>query len=67
MMGATSDQAWPRGTPLPDVTDPASYRAGRRAAAVPYGDVAVWQSLADHDPDVDAIYRLTQRQVRELL
>ena len=41
--------------------------AGRRAAAVPYGDVAVWQSLADHDPDVDAIYRLTQRQVRELL
>ena len=22
----------------------------------------VWQGLADHDPDVDAIYRLTQRR-----
>jgi hypothetical protein len=61
MMGATSASAWPRGTPLPDVTDPKSFMVGRRAAAVPYADVAVWQSLADHDPDVDAIYRLLVR------
>lgn len=51
----TDASIWPRGFPLneiqnqhqPEVTPPMQHR------------IAVWQGLADKDPDVDAIYRLT--------
>ena len=54
-----SDQAiWPRGLPLERIRD--------RCAVLRPGDlvrrpckIGVWQALADDDPDVDAIYRLT--------
>ncbi len=49
---------WPRGLPLARIRD--------RNAVLPPGalvrrpcEIGVWQALADDDPDVDAIYRLT--------
>lgn len=52
----TDKQVWPRGFPLPLVLD--SYSAIRKGCQKPE-NVGVWQYLADEDPDVDAIYRLT--------
>ena len=54
----TQQHIWPRGLPLPRVLDSDSLidlSATRPADAT----VGVWQGLADGDPDVDAIYRLT--------
>ena len=55
---------WPRGLPLNHIKDSNNPEVLRRGvlkqSAIPLRDVAVIQSLADHDPDVDAIYRLTQ-------
>ena len=52
----TSQHIWPRGLPLDLI----------QADSVPQGPfpreacrVGIWQGLADEDPDVDAIYRLT--------
>ena len=61
-MGAASRESWPRGIPLDHVTRPATFEVERRAASRDEAQrVAVWQSLANRDPDVDAIYRLTNR------
>ena len=50
--------AWPRGFPLESITDSSTYGAPinkfRNGS-----DVSVVQSLANSDPDVDSIYRLT--------
>lgn len=54
----TDRHIWPRGLPLQRILDPASVidlSTIRSADAT----VGVWQGLADGDPDVDAIYRLT--------
>lgn len=52
---------WPRGFPLQLITDlgrrPDRTNLIRRACRV-----GVWQGLADGDPDVDAIYRLTDNR-----
>jgi hypothetical protein len=50
--------AWPRGFPLEFIRDPATHSQQR---VYTHLHVAVVQSLADHDPDVDAIFRLTRR------
>jgi hypothetical protein len=56
--------AWPRGLPLPAISDPAVYDVKDFTARdVERADVGVLQSLADHDPDVDAIFRLTAKEV----
>lgn len=47
---------WPRGLPLRLINDKAPLPQPRSAAVTRVG---VWQGLADEDPDVDAIYRLT--------
>ena len=47
---------WPRGLPLRLINDKTPLRT---PAAVAGLRVGVWQGLADEDPDVDAIYRLT--------
>lgn len=49
----TDRQIWPRGLPLDEIQSSPS--GTLRQADV---KVAVWQGLADRDPDVDAIYRL---------
>jgi hypothetical protein len=56
---------WPRGFPLQFINDKAAYSADKIIAAtkklVDVDGLAVVQSLANHDPDVDAIYRMTQQ------
>lgn len=48
---------WPRGFPLNLVRHPCNHTL---APAEDLSTVAVVQSLADHEPDVDGIYRLTR-------
>lgn len=52
----TSQRIWPRGFPLRAIRD--AQTADAPAATLADAAVGVWQSLADGDPDVDAIYRL---------
>ncbi len=51
----TDKKVWPRGIPLRCVLDAET----PKAEAAKNLKVGVWQFLADEDPDVDAIYRLT--------
>ena len=51
---------WPRGFPLDLITDESTWKARRGVKeSNTTGLVTIVQSLADHDPDVDALYRLT--------
>jgi len=54
----TAQHIWPRGFPLDRVLRPAA-RLAPDALVRQTVQVGVWQGLADGDPDVDAIYRLT--------
>jgi hypothetical protein len=45
---------WPRGFPLDQILKKPQVKVSQQSAKV-----GVWQHLADHDTDVDAIYRLT--------
>lgn len=47
---------WPRGFPL-EIIKTTSHNFEK---AEEYGNIFIWQSLADNDPDVDAIFRLTK-------
>jgi hypothetical protein len=51
----TDKKVWPRGIPLRCVLDAET----PKVALTKNLKVGVWQYLADEDPDVDAIYRLT--------
>ena len=57
---------WPRGFPLQFIRDERTYEVNSEslelkvADDVEFDSIAVIQSLADHDPDVDAIYRMTR-------
>jgi len=48
--------AWPRGFPLDHIRKPCNYSLGPGGVS----SIAVVQSLADNDPDVDGIFRLTR-------
>ncbi len=50
----TSQPVWPRGFPIDQITNPQRLTTKIKAA-----NVLVWQGLADGNPDVDALYRLT--------
>jgi hypothetical protein len=52
----TDKKIWPRGLPLRLIN---TKTIERDAVSGTVGDVGIWQGLADGDPDVDAIYRLT--------
>jgi|EP01047_Picozoa_sp_COSAG01_P007272 hypothetical protein len=61
VMGATDYGAWPRGLPLAHVTRDSSRTISDQNARLDEGAaIGVVQSLAQDDPDVDAIYRLTR-------
>ena len=50
---------WPRGFPLSKIHDSESFE---NTIVKPHRDfdrIKVFQSLADHDPDVDAVFRMT--------
>ncbi len=53
---------WPRGFPLGFIRDTEAYDSSHvhQIKNVSLENIAVFQSLADHDPDVDAIYRLSR-------
>jgi len=56
----TDKHIWPRGLPLSRVLDHDSHRHVQPASAKGFfDDVSIIQGLADGDPDVDAIFRLT--------
>jgi hypothetical protein len=61
-----SDQPiWPRGLPLRNINDgreTLKWQAGARTQ-----EVGIWQGLANEDPDVDAIYRLTSNTLCNFL
>ena len=50
------DFFWPRGFPLEKIKKARSYYKRRKEP----NDIFIWQSLANDDPDVDAILRLTK-------
>ncbi|CAB9522016.1 Protein of unknown function, DUF288 [Seminavis robusta] len=64
MMGATIADAWPRGMPLSLINSKSA--RGQRGPLVlkevQQSNVAIIQSVCDHDPDVDAIFRLNHQQ-----
>jgi hypothetical protein len=56
----TDQKIWPRGFPLRLITE----RTIQNQQITPkVSSVGVWQGLADEDPDVDAIYRLTSNEL----
>ena len=59
-MGAPSSPSWPRGLPLPHIKDESCSHPEMVSKKVDPESIAVYQSLSNQDPDVDAIYRLTQ-------
>ena len=58
-LGAPTNRSWPRGFPLSHIKIPQTYKTLPKPTQVPRESIAVLQSLADHEPDVDAIYRIT--------
>lgn len=52
----TDQHIWPRGLPLRNIRDS---REKLKLEGKSDSKVGIWQGLADEDPDVDAIYRLT--------
>jgi hypothetical protein len=51
----TKQKIWPRGLPLHLISQGSKLTTSQAQTA----SIGVWQGLADGDPDVDAIYRLT--------
>ncbi len=54
----TRQPVWPRGFPLTRITAPESV-IDPTTLKPRQARIGIWQALADDDPDVDAIYRLT--------
>lgn len=55
----TDQHIWPRGLPLSLINRKSDLEGSVEPGPVKVG---IWQGLADEDPDVDAIYRLTSDQ-----
>jgi hypothetical protein len=52
--------SWPRGFPLDQIRESVSDPLGtKEASSDDTSAIAIIQSLANHDPDVDAIYRMS--------
>jgi len=51
----TSQKIWPRGLPVREILS----KENDFRSHIATSDIGVWQGLANGDPDVDAIYRLT--------
>jgi len=58
LMGAPSTPSWPRGFPLSLIKKPCDVELAA-ADEESVRNVGVFQSLANHEPDVDGIFRLT--------
>jgi hypothetical protein len=58
-LGAPSLPSWPRGLPLDDIKEIKCSNTTVKNVTINSSRIAVLQSLADYQPDVDAIYRFT--------
>jgi hypothetical protein len=62
LLGAPDFPTWPRGFPLEHVETEATWNVSvLTAASLPRASVGVLQSLANHQPDVDAVFRMTRK------
>eukprot|EP00127_Corallochytrium_limacisporum_P002911 Clim_evm90s142 gene=Clim_evmTU90s142 len=59
VMGAPIFPSWPRGFPLDSIKEESTYALDQHKGTIDMRSIGIVQSLAHHDPDVDAIYRLT--------
>lgn len=56
-------EIWPRGFPLEKIALECTGRGSRRSGnALPLTNASIWQGLADLDPDVDAVFRMTHTE-----
>ncbi len=57
------DVAWPRGFPLTQIENKSTWSSinNMKSISVRSSKIGVIQSLANHDPDMDAIWRLTRK------
>jgi hypothetical protein len=51
--------SWPRGTPLETIREPQTYLTLDDTKHLSTPEIGVLQSLANHEPDVDSMFRLT--------
>ena len=58
-LGAPTLPSWPRGLPPDDIKVPDCSNTPLQTVNLKAGSIGVLQSLADYQPDVDAIFRLT--------
>ena len=58
-LGAPTLPSWPRGLPLSHIKLTESYDSQIKIRDINRQSIAVLQSLAEHQPDLDAIYRIT--------
>ena len=58
-LGAVSQPSWPRGLPLADIKVSKCSNFNLKDIKVNTESIGVLQSLADYQPDLDAIYRIT--------
>lgn len=60
-LGATAENAWPRGFPISNVNLIPSSKCNFQTQNIISDKIGILQSLADHQPDVDAIFRMTKQ------
>jgi hypothetical protein len=58
----TDSKVWPRGYPLNQILNSFDSKIQLKSTSLDSNKIGVFQFLADEDPDVDAIYRLTNNQ-----
>ena len=58
-LGAPTLPSWPRGLPLSHIKLTECYDSQIKTRDINHQSIAVLQSLAEHQPDLDAIYRIT--------
>ena len=58
-LGAPTLPSWPRGLPLSHIKLTEGYESQLQVRNINHRSIAILQSLADHQPDMDAIYRIT--------
>ncbi|XP_062599233.1 uncharacterized protein LOC134260708 [Saccostrea cucullata] len=59
-LGSKEQKIWPRGLPLKEIVPLRNQTFKFVQTEFPLANIGILQSLADHQPDVDAIYRLTE-------
>lgn len=60
-LGSKEQKIWPRGFPLKEILPSRNQMFNFMEKRFPSEKIGILQSLADHQPDVDAIYRLTEQ------